>query len=45
LRCCAARYAGLGAYAILTRCPTIRKLAVLSVVFGAPAIGFALAYV
>jgi 4-hydroxybenzoate polyprenyltransferase len=35
----------LAAYAILTRRPTITKLAMLSVVFGIPTIGFALAYV
>jgi len=35
----------LGAYAILTRRPTITKLAMLSVVFGIPTLGFVLAYV
>jgi hypothetical protein len=33
------------AYAILTRRPTITKLALVSVLFGVPTIGFALAYV
>lgn len=35
----------LGAYAILTRRPTIPRLALISVLFGVPTIGFALAYV
>jgi 4-hydroxybenzoate polyprenyltransferase len=35
----------LAAYAILTRRPTITKLALISVLFGVPTIGFALAYV
>ena len=35
----------LAAYAILTRRPTIAKLALVSVLFGVPTIGFALAYV
>jgi 4-hydroxybenzoate polyprenyltransferase len=35
----------LVAYAVLTRRPTIPKLAVVSVLFGVPTIGFALAYV
>jgi len=35
----------LAAYAILTRRPTIAKLALISVLFGVPTIGFALAYV
>jgi 4-hydroxybenzoate polyprenyltransferase len=35
----------LGAYAVLTRRPTITRLAVLSVLFGVPTIGFALAYI
>lgn len=35
----------LGAYALLTRSPTITKLALVSVVFGVPTIGFAMAYV
>jgi 4-hydroxybenzoate polyprenyltransferase len=33
------------AYAILTRRPTITKLALLSVLFGVPTVGFALAYI
>ena len=35
----------LGAYAILTRRPTIPRLALVSLLFGVPTIGFALAYV
>ena len=35
----------LAAYAALTRRPTITKLALFSVLFGVPTIGFALAYV
>ncbi|MEV4643091.1 UbiA prenyltransferase family protein [Actinoplanes sp. NPDC049548] len=35
----------LGAYAILTRRPTITKLALVSVVFGVPTAGFAAAYI
>ena len=35
----------LGAYAILTRRPTITRLALISVLFGVPTAGFALAYV
>ncbi|MEU8612528.1 UbiA prenyltransferase family protein, partial [Actinoplanes sp. NPDC048791] len=35
----------LVAYAILTRRPTITKLALISVLFGVPTVGFALAYV
>jgi 4-hydroxybenzoate polyprenyltransferase len=35
----------LAAYAALTRRPTITRLAVLSVLFGVPTIGFALAYI
>jgi 4-hydroxybenzoate polyprenyltransferase len=35
----------LAAYAILTRRPTIAKLALVSVLFGVPTVGFALAYV
>ncbi len=35
----------LVAYAVLTRRPTIPRLAVLSLLFGVPTIGFALAYV
>ena len=35
----------LAGYAILTRRPTITRLAVLSVLFGIPTIGFALAYI
>ena len=35
----------LAAYAVLTRRPTIAKLALVSVLFGVPTIGFALAYV
>ncbi|MEU8229230.1 UbiA prenyltransferase family protein [Actinoplanes sp. NPDC048967] len=35
----------LAAYAILTRRPTITKLALISVLFGVPTVGFALAYV
>jgi 4-hydroxybenzoate polyprenyltransferase len=35
----------VGAYAILTRRPTIARLALLSVLFGVPTIGFALAYI
>ncbi|GIM92235.1 UbiA prenyltransferase family protein [Paractinoplanes toevensis] len=34
-----------GAYAVLTRRPTIARLAVVSVLFGIPTAGFALAYV
>jgi lycopene elongase/hydratase (dihydrobisanhydrobacterioruberin-forming) len=33
------------AYAVLTRRPTITKLALLSVLFGVPTVGFALAYI
>jgi lycopene elongase/hydratase (dihydrobisanhydrobacterioruberin-forming) len=33
------------AYAVLTRRPTITKLALLSVLFGIPTVGFALAYI
>ena len=35
----------LAAYAVLTRHPTITRLAVVSVLFGVPTVGFALAYV
>jgi 4-hydroxybenzoate polyprenyltransferase len=35
----------VAAYTVLTRRPTITKLAVLSVVFGVPTAGFALAYI
>jgi 4-hydroxybenzoate polyprenyltransferase len=35
----------LGAYAVLTRRPTIPRLALLSVLFGVPTAGFALAYI
>jgi 4-hydroxybenzoate polyprenyltransferase len=35
----------VGAYAALTRNPTITRLAVVSLVFGIPAIGFARAYI
>jgi 4-hydroxybenzoate polyprenyltransferase len=35
----------LAAYAILTRRPTITRLALLSMLFGVPTIGFALAYI
>jgi 4-hydroxybenzoate polyprenyltransferase len=35
----------VAAYAVLTRRPTITKLALLSVLFGVPTVGFALAYI
>jgi lycopene elongase/hydratase (dihydrobisanhydrobacterioruberin-forming) len=35
----------LAGYAILTRRPTITRMAVLSVLFGIPTVGFALAYI